>query len=241
MAIEKIKEILEILYRIKMLNDDIAEAQLKKDGILVNVKTYEDEIERIGVEFEEKEAEKIKKHKKLLENENKVVEIEDHIRNLESSIPTMKTNDEYFKLQDKVNELKEEKNRVEDNILALMEENEEYRRTFKELEVRKNTNLEKINKEIAGHRSELENLEKRLEIGNAEKAEKLASINPTMTNRYNKLEQRFTSNPIVYLNGETCTGCNMGVPPQVRVNIKMMDKIEYCQNCGRILLVRRAE
>jgi predicted nucleic acid-binding Zn-ribbon protein len=237
MSTDKISKIFEILYNLIEINKMIFENQSKRSKLLEKVDAYQQEIDLITIEFNDKKEKKIAKGKKVNELENKIGNIDEEIKNLEGDIPLIKTNEKYFELQDRINRLKEVKNNTEDKVLLLMEENEEYVRTFKELEKRKDENLAKINAEMTKNKAEIDQLESEISKKKKEKEDNFVLLPEIIKKRYLTLENKFPQSPIAYLNGDICTGCNMGVPPQVRENIKGKEKIEYCQNCGRVLLV----
>ncbi len=239
MVANKIADILSVLYQVKEINDKISSHLAKKDALLVNVNKYEEELKKLEEEYADKEEEKKKKHKKQKDLEAQVAKYETDILNLEGSRTSIKTNDEYFKLIEKIDHLKNQKDETELQILTIMEEFEEYQRIFKELETKKNSSVKKINEELSKIKNEIETCDSELGGLYKDKEDNIAELSDKVKQTYLKLEQRYPNDPITFLHDNTCTGCNMSVPPQVQVNIKMAEKLENCQNCGRYLLVKK--
>lgn len=61
--------------------------------------------------------------------------------------------------------------------------------------------------------------------------------NPSVLTVYNRIRDRFPSNPVVEIaNRDSCAGCFMKLGPQVIVQVSRQDMVK-CPGCGRILFL----
>ncbi|MCD6577861.1 hypothetical protein J7L48_00110 [bacterium] len=238
MAIINVEDIIKILYDIKMFDDTLSHLIEKKAEILENVVTYEEKIVEIDEEIKEKNEKKKELHKKQRDIEEKISSIESKIKGLDEGRFSVKTNEDFFKIGEDINKLKKGKGELEDKLLDMMYNESDYETTFKTLKEKLDKNKKEMEEELKLKKNEKDEVEANIKKYEEEKQKKISALPLAVKNNYIKLVTKYSHNPIVYLHSDTCEGCNMGNPPQYAVNIKMKKKIEYCQNCGRILLIK---
>lgn len=61
-----------------------------------------------------------------------------------------------------------------------------------------------------------------------------AAVRPDVLKKYNTIKMR-RGLAVVAVDGGTCCGCNMNVPPQLYNQLQRADSIELCPNCHRIV------
>jgi hypothetical protein len=130
--------------------------------------------------------------------------------------------------------LEETKNALEEAILIDMEKLESLQKEFQEKNQVAKSEQEKsfqainlFQEEIAGWRTNLENLQ-------AERHRVLAQLDTSIASAYLDLHQKY-ENPVVLLNDETCSGCHLAVPTTVAKSVRKQEELVRCPNCGRFL------
>ncbi len=239
MAIVNVEDILKILYDIKMFDDTLSHLIEQKAEILKNVSVYEEKIIEIDEEIKEKNEKKKEMHKKQKEIEDKISNIENKIKGLDESRFNVKTNEDFFKIGEDINKLKKAKGELEDKLLNMMYNESDYESTFKTLKESLDKNKMEMEQELVLKKDEKNEVEKNIKKYQEAKQNKIADLPDSVRNNYIKLVKKYPHNPIVYLHNDTCEGCNMSNPPQYAVDIRMKKKIKYCQNCGRVLLIKQ--
>ena len=86
----------------------------------------------------------------------------------------------------------------------------------------------KLEEEVSMIEQEVEGLKLR-------RKEHTAAIDKDLYALYFKLIENKRGLAIVEAKNEICRGCNMNIPPQLYVELKRIDKIHTCPQCGRIL------
>jgi predicted nucleic acid-binding Zn-ribbon protein len=147
----------------------------------------------------------------------------------------VKTNAEYTALQREIFQLKQKIMKYEDDELVIMEDMEKMRvliavreEELTEQESHIQEDIDILNERMAELSVNLERLKK-------ERAELVESIDPKWLARYERAVQHRAGPAIVSVEGKTCTGCHMALPPQSIQNVKRGQTIEICDFCGRFL------
>jgi len=68
------------------------------------------------------------------------------------------------------------------------------------------------------------------------KGSQLDKIRNDLRALYERYYQKYHDRAIVQVKGGVCQGCFVMIPPMRLDIIRRMDSIEFCENCGRILI-----
>ncbi len=235
-----------------MADIDILEQTRK----LVDLQKLDGEIFRMKKDLKEKpkvlaqlkeEFESKKAHLKELEAQFKTMQVarnsletdlkakEDEIAKANSQLSAIKTNKEYTAKITEIEGLKADKSLIEEKILKSYDETDACKdETAKEQELLKQEEqkYQQQKKEIDDQVKVLEGRVKELE---AKRGGITPQINKTTLSRYEKILENKDGQAIVPITGSSCGGCYMNVPPQVINEVKMHDKVIFCESCARIL------
>lgn len=160
----------------------------------------------------------------------------------QEKLRSVKTNKEYQSGLKEIEDLKAMAARVEDELLALLEESEAAQRDLKEREAAlqgraKDVEGEKaaVIAEARGWRSRLAELEDR--------ARRLAAEVPeAVLARYRRvMGAKKDGVAVAPVSGAVCRGCNVNIPPQMYNELQRMDRLQNCPNCERIIFWKEEE
>lgn len=59
-----------------------------------------------------------------------------------------------------------------------------------------------------------------------------------LMSKYERISKGRNGVAVIPISTETCTGCNMAVPPQVFIRLMRSETLEACANCSRLLVYR---
>jgi predicted nucleic acid-binding Zn-ribbon protein len=59
-----------------------------------------------------------------------------------------------------------------------------------------------------------------------------------LMSKYERISKGRNGVAVIPISTETCTGCNMAVPPQVFIRLMRTETLEACANCSRLLVYR---
>jgi uncharacterized protein len=190
--------------------------------------------------------EKLEETKKLLEENlknQKLKELDiqsnqDKIAKYQNQLLAIKNNKEYKALNSEVSHLEKKNNEIDDLRVELMEEEEALRDQLKvdkkaseqaDNELKKN--YDRIEKQIQDVKKDIEDLK--------EKRNKLAQHLPKqMIKRYALLIRHKDRIAVAFNENGACSACGFKIRPQLEIEINKAEKIESCENCGRLLVYK---
>lgn len=215
----------------------------KKEAELL--KEIASENKRISVLADKRTA--IKQEIESLKDEQRQLKIKE--MELETNALTIKLN----RFKDQINLVKNDKelqsithevshhenliNELETKYFSALERSEQIDGIIKDHEgflSGSESTLKEIESEVNGanqvHYNEIKNLNNRIQA-------LLESEKPANQKLYLEIEKKFAStSPFSYLNGKNCQTCRISIDVQTANNIEYCRSLEFCPNCGRLLL-----
>ncbi len=141
-------------------------------------------------------------------------------------------------MNSEISHLEKKNNEIDDLRVDLMEQEEALREQLKvdkkateqaENELAKNEN--RIEQQIEDVKKDIENLK--------EQRNKLARHLPKqIIKRYALLIQHKDRIAVAYNENGACSACGFKIRPQLEIEINKAEKIESCENCGRLLVYK---
>jgi len=133
-----------------------------------------------------------------------------------------------------IEKLEESKNSLEDTIIASLESTEELQEEIQKKNQFYSQKEKTLLDLLCKLQEELER-EKLLVLEKEKERKKIIAYLPEeIISTYEELRRKFP-NPITYLSGETCEGCNLTVPLAIVKNVRKGEALVRCPNCGRFL------
>ena len=154
---------------------------------------------------------------------------------LMGKLHAIKTNREYTAALQEIETAKEEISRLEDKILALLDEVEMVEEDLRERERVYSGEEKEIHRQQDERRKELQGLERDLAQRREEREKSVARVPAGLLARYEKIRLNKNGTAVVALEDGICGGCFRRLPPQVDLEIRRGEEIQYCQFCGRML------
>lgn len=134
--------------------------------------------------------------------------------------------------------LRQQIDNKEMEILSQMEEMENLKKEFVEIEI----DFKELKVEYGTLKKEckelIENLKKEIIKETLEKEKIVSQINEEVSRKYNQLK-KIKGNAIVEIIDNKCSGCNVLLPTIIIDRLKFQNEIVYCENCGRILYYQK--
>lgn len=162
---------------------------------------------------------------------------EQQIKKLQMQTYQVKTNKEYSALQLEIEGNKADKSVLEEEILKLMEEvdrakgqvaseKEQLKVQEGELKIR----LDQIEQESKKSQASIEQLQ-------SARAALAPKVDLKMLSQYERILERKEGTALVPVRGNSCSGCNMILPPQAINEVMMSTRLIPCESCARILYI----
>lgn len=160
---------------------------------------------------------------------------EEAIVKANAQLSQLKTNKEYHAKLTEIEGFKGIKSQVEEKILLSYDEGDNIQKQIDQ----EKASLAEEEKEFLAAKKEIEDVirtnEEQVRGLNAQRARGIEGIDKATLQRYERILVNKDGLAIVPLQNGVCGGCFMNVPPQVINEIKMNERMVYCEMCARIL------
>jgi predicted nucleic acid-binding Zn-ribbon protein len=228
-------EDLKLLARLQALDSQIDEREEKKRELPRKLIPFIEEVERMVQKLQEakEELEDLKKKRRHEERELEAREIE--LKKYQRQLYEVKDNKAYAALEEEIALTKEKNEAAEEEILKFLEIEEGRTKGIKEIEEGLRKEKKELSKEEEKAKQETEVLNQEIAKINISRQEIAKRVSPSSLSRYEKLRQGKGGLAIVPLEGSSCGGCHMNLPPQIVSEVKKGNRFVTCENCNRIL------
>ena len=185
---------------------------------------------------EKKALETLSKNRKTHEIE--VGTLDTRLARYQTQLDEVKSNKEYEALKVEIEKCKAEKGQLEEKVLETLFREDEQKVKIQNV----NQQIEAEEKKAAQDKRDLAvkiaDCEKAMAEKKAERKTQLAVLPEEYAEGYEALRDRGKKIAVAgIVEGKTCGGCHMTVPPQVLMEIQQNKKISRCV-CGRYLFLR---
>jgi len=157
------------------------------------------------------------------------------VEKLKARTSEIKNNKEYQALLKEIETAELEIKAIEDEVLIIMEKIETEASAIMAAEKNSIEEEARIIADQKEYKATIVKIAEDLKKAEEKKQEMISHIEPSVSERYQRLLAITSGNAIVEVRGESCPGCYMSIPPQVFVNVKKNESLNTCPQCGRIL------
>lgn len=172
--------------------------------------------------------------RKKLEGEIQVQE--QKISKLKDQTLQAKTNEQYRAFQNEISYCEGEIRKSEDAILALMESSEPLEKNVKAAEQELTRQSEVVAKEKARAQERTSADKKALAETMSERASVRQTMSPKLYADYERIHKKTKGTVVAEAVEGRCDACMITLRPQLVQELKLGEKIQYCESCGRILM-----
>ena len=236
---ENLKETLELLYQLQEKDVKIFELKENLTKLPNLIDEKQKKIADVKASFENKKAEYVRLNSLKKEKEALLATKEAAIAKHTSDLNTIKANDMYKNCLLEIEKAKADKSVVEDEILQLMEDIDKEIVNLKKYEEETKTKEAEINKEIADAKQTIDKAKGNIGAIQKERDEFAKTIDKNILSQYERIRESRNGQGIATIDGESCSGCNMVLRPQLIVQATKCKELVYCDNCSRILFNKK--
>jgi predicted nucleic acid-binding Zn-ribbon protein len=229
-----LKDQLRLIFELNQLDLKINASEESLERIPARREEIETLLQEKKAALEEKTnlLNQIEKEKR--DKEGEVALAEARLKEFQGKLVQIKTNKEYQAASKEIAETKKDNKMIEDQILELMTKSE----TLKKEQQEADESLKASTASFEKERTEMETEEARLKATilevEQERQKILAQIESSVLGQYHKIK-KIRKEAVTFVEGGTCHGCNMHVPPQLYIEIQKSKAVHTCPSCHRIL------
>ena len=232
-----IKEQLKKLVELQKLDFDIY--ALKRD-----LEEKPAKVEEFKAQFEAQKAtlKQLEEKLKSLQVDQKNFELdlkqkEDLIAKADQSLGLLKSNKEYQAKLYEIENFKADKSIIEEKLLLLFDSIEDVRKKIDQEKAVVTQEEKKYLEQKKQVDDEIAIVKDRVRVLESQRNQLVPGVHPDYLHRYEKILQNKDGLAIVPIKNHACGGCYMNVTEQLVNDIKMHDKIVFCDMCARMLYI----
>jgi len=232
---------LAILLRLQEIDEEIDKLESEKAKVPVELRALEAELTKYRERFQAKSdaLEELQKERRSKDRQLNVQQAQ--LEKYKSQRLSVKTNKEYDALESEIAELAGANSAIEDEILELMisidEADDEIEVARNELKAQEDTFKKKRDESL----SEVKKLDRQVAEWNKKRDGFLGQIDSALMSRYDNWRKRRGSSLVAVIEGESCGGCHLKLPPQLINEVRKKKELHTCNSCGRILYWKEEE
>jgi len=230
-----LKEQLDLLWELQRIDLELRSIKDSQEGYPKEIKRL-DEKQKIEKEKIQKDKEKIELLEKERRRKEGQLSIEqEKIKKTEGRMFEVKTNKEYQALLTEIETLKGANSREEEEILQLLDEMDELKKSLLKREKEIGATLAKIEGEKKILQEKMGRDQEILKRQMERRESVTKQLESTLYKLYNTLKEKRKGVGVVSVKQETCQGCFVNVPPQMFIEVQKNNTLIRCPNCNRIL------
>jgi predicted nucleic acid-binding Zn-ribbon protein len=231
---------LQNLIALQDLELKILNLQKQSSDIPNKIQNFEEQLQRIKAEYEEKAA-----HAKDLSNRRRTLEgevdlLRSKLSRLRDQSMAVKTNKEYAAMLHEIQMAEDRIRREEDIILEIMEETEGKEKDLKTAEQEMLKQTAELREDIRKTNGSAPAMEAELVKLNEEKDFIESQIDAELLSRYRRIAKAQKGIALAEAKDELCSACHVRIRPQIYAELLRTEGIHFCDSCSRILFTRES-
>ncbi len=227
---------LRILAQMQKLDDQIGKLKQLQQELPKELNELIENVDQATANLLMSETERAELAKKQRAIESDIKQHNEQIKKYATQLSEIKTNKEYKALNSEITYLKEKISECELQELELIDLETEQKKHVEKDKAALDT-AEKAKRAREGElRQKIDSLETEIELIRAQRNELAHTLPQAIVKRYGHMIKNKSNCAVVYLTNGACGGCGYVIRPQVRIEMQVRSKINYCESCGRILL-----
>ena len=224
-----------VLKQAQVLDKEIYDLNALVENIPREIKALDDEFNKQKAILDHfgQELRAIQLRQKELDNDLKARE--GNVSKLDAQLAQVKTNKEYAALQQEIKSLKADISLVEEKIILIYDEIDTH-------QAKVNIEKERLKKEDAEINKKKKELEDKKVVASqrakdlrSQRVEVLKQVDREVVAQYENIVRHKQGLALSPLQDENCGVCQMTIRPQIQNEVKLGDRMVFCESCGRIL------
>jgi len=141
-------------------------------------------------------------------------------------------------MQEDLQALGRQRRRIEDEMLALMEETEQGAKDVARLEAQRQARERELEDHLARYQAHTRTLHDQIAAVRSEREARAAAVDPDLLRRYERLRERKEGLAVAAVLQGVCEGCHVAIPEGRVAEVLDGERLFTCEECGRILYVQ---
>lgn len=161
---------------------------------------------------------------------------EQKVSRLRDQMMSAKTNEQYRAFQKEIEYCQNEIRKMEDRILALMEESEPLEANVRQAEAALKEERRRVENEKAAARERTAQDKRAVEELQRQREEVVRQLTPAIYAAYEKIRAKRGGIAVAEASDGRCSACHIALRPQFFQDLRRLEQgVMFCETCGRIL------
>ncbi|HOY85549.1 MAG TPA: C4-type zinc ribbon domain-containing protein [Candidatus Syntrophosphaera sp.] len=230
------EEQLRTLAKMQKLDDQIGALRLLQQQLPKELNDIIERVDQSAANLLNSQAELAETEKKQRALEGDIKQNQGTIQKYTTQLTEIKTNKEYKALNSEIAYLKDKISELESQQLELMDEEnaakQKVEQDKQDLEA-----AEKTKRDREGDlRKKIESLDAEIDKLRAERTLLARTLPQNLVRQYANMIKNKGNCAVVYARNGACGGCGYVIRPQIRIELELRNKVNFCESCGRILM-----
>jgi predicted nucleic acid-binding Zn-ribbon protein len=229
---------LRILISLQDIDQKINALQKQVSEVPVKTQAMQDELARLrqAHETDLARSQELAKRRRAIEGEVDMMRTK--LSRLRDQLMAVKTNKEYTAMLHEIQAAEGQIRSEEDKVLDCMEESERLDAELRASESSLKARTSELENGIRALDAGVPNLQQQIAKEQGEKALLEERVTVELLARYRQLAEYRRGVALAEARDELCSACHVRIRPQVYADIRVSERVFYCDSCNRILFVR---
>jgi len=165
----------------------------------------------------------------------------ENIKRSESHVKEIRTNKEFQAVGREISTARKQVSELEEQILALTSRIEEFQVALDARRLEFNALEEQNRSAISEKEAVIAVFQAEIDSASNNREEIIRQLPPNIVRRYHQLRDQRRGQALAVVQGGSCLGCNMQLPPQLYNTLFRGDEMIFCPHCQRILILKQEQ
>ncbi|CAH2032239.1 zinc ribbon domain-containing protein [Trichlorobacter ammonificans] len=235
------KKKLSLLEELQTLDRTIDDKCLAQTALRAEIAGNEQDVAAFRQAHETNLAQMADLERQKNELENALATELDNIKRSESHVKEIRTNKEFQAVGREISTARKQVGELEEQILGLTTRTDELRAVL-EAQQAELLSREESGRAVATEKSDMiDSLQREVDAATAGREAIVSQLPANLVRRYQQLREQRRGQALAEVQGGSCLGCNMHLPPQLYNTLFRGDELLFCPHCQRILILKQEQ
>jgi predicted nucleic acid-binding Zn-ribbon protein len=212
------------------------ESQAKIDELLKGATAATEEAKKAAEEFHERDLKHTEVEQERRGLESDIAAERDKLRKWQARAEKIRGERDYAALMSEIGGVKRNISNLEEKTLEVMQVVEDLNKELEEFRAKEEAARKVADEENAKVADDVKALEGEITTIDTNRQAILERLPKPTTARYEMVAAKRQGIGVAPISGEACTACNIGLPPQLCIQVVKGLVLEGCPSCSRILV-----
>lgn len=235
------KEKLSLLEELQTLDSTIDGKRISQNTLRTEIVEHEQSVAAFRQTHETSVAQMADLERQKGELENALAAELENIKRSESHVKEIRTNKEFQAVGREISTARKQVGELEEQILALTARIDEVQGSLTAQQAELGSREDTVNAAAAEKGGMISALQHEIDAATTDREAIVTKLPANLVRRYQQLREQRRGQALAEVQGGSCLGCNMHLPPQLYNTLFRGDELLFCPHCQRILVLKQEQ